>query len=139
LTANGKAQVLSTGQALVGPHKLIDPSKLAHVFVSPRQRAQVTFELLFTGGEALRQAGKVSTTEQLAEWNYGEYEGLLTKEICARRVERGLDTVRAWDIWRDGCEGGEYAILPGFPWRWGERWGFLANIRIGRQSRCPSG
>lgn len=46
-------------------------------------------------------------TNDLAEWDYGEYEGLLTKEIRERRKQQGLDTERDWDIWRDGCVGGE--------------------------------
>ena len=53
--------------------------------------------------------GKVTTTDSLAEWDYGAYEGLLTSEIRAGRKERGLDKEREWDIWRDGCEGGEEA------------------------------
>jgi sedoheptulose-bisphosphatase len=36
-----------------------------------------------------------------------QYEGLLTKEIRAKRKEHGLDQDRDWDIWTDGCEGGE--------------------------------
>ena len=35
----------------------------------------------------------------------------MTKEIKALRKERGHDKEREWDIWRDGCEGGEY-VLP---------------------------
>ena len=35
----------------------------------------------------------------LREWDYGEYEGLTTPEIHARRPE--------WNLWRDGCPGGE--------------------------------
>lgn len=46
-------------------------------------------------------------TENIAEWNYGDYEGKLTKEIKAIRKGKGLDKERSWDIWRDGCEGGE--------------------------------
>ena len=94
----------------MGSGKLIDPSKLAHVFISPRKRAQATFELLFESvdKEQLLKGSKVSTTEALAEWDYGKYEGLLTKEIRAGRRERGLDKDRPWDIWRDGCEDGEY-------------------------------
>ena len=94
----------------MGRGRLIDPVKLACVFVSPRQRAQKTFHLLFDdaagSGEELRGVGKVITTEELAEWDYGKYEGLLTKEIRQGREERGLDG-KGWDIWRDGCEGGE--------------------------------
>ena len=102
-------QVLGTGKILVGPGKLIDPAKLAHVFVSPRKRAQVTLDLLFEGAgkDGLIKEHKVTTTEELAEWDYGKYEGLLTKEIRARREGQGLDQERPWDIWRDGCEDGE--------------------------------
>lgn len=39
---------------------------------------------------------------------FRDYEGKLTKEIRAMRKERGLDGEREWDIWRDGCEAGEY-------------------------------
>lgn len=91
---------------LVGPGKLIDPSRVAHVYVSPRERAQATFNLLFS--ESLASInGRVSTTDRLAEWDYGEYEGMVTSQIRALRKEHGLDGERPWDIWRDGCEGGE--------------------------------
>ena len=94
---------------LIGPGKLIDPAKLAHVFVSPRKCAQTTFDLLFdgVGKDALVNSNKVTLTEELAEWDYGKYEGLVTKEIRARRQEQGLDKETPWDIWRDGCEDGE--------------------------------
>ncbi|KAI9892945.1 MAG: hypothetical protein M1814_000829 [Vezdaea aestivalis] len=112
LTAHGEAQVLSTRQSLIGPGKLIDPAKLTHVYISPRSRAVRTYEL--TLGEAdrvsLEGAGKVERTERLAEWGYGDYEGLLTGEIRNCRKVMGLDVGRKWDIWRDGCEGGE---MPG--------------------------
>jgi broad specificity phosphatase PhoE len=109
LTDNGVQQCLGTKKTLLGPGKLIDPAKLAHVFVSPRKRAQKTFDLLFhgVGKDALDKDGKVSITEELAEWDYGKCEGLLTKEIRARRKEQGLDKEVPWDIWRDGCEDGE--------------------------------
>jgi probable phosphoglycerate mutase len=35
----------------------------------------------------------------LVEWNYGEYEGLTTPEIWERNPD--------WNLWRDGCPGGE--------------------------------
>lgn len=108
LTSTGTLQVLSTGSTLIGPQKLIDPARLAHVYISPRQRAQVIFGLLFKGdkgGRELREGVKVETTEGLAGWAYGLYEGLLLGEIRQGRRERGLE--RDWDIWRDGCEGGE--------------------------------
>ena len=109
LTSNGEQQVRGTGKMLVGQDKLIDPSRLAHIFVSPRKRAQATCEILFEGAgkQSLLDNGKVSLTDELAEWDYGQYEGLLTKEIRQLRKEHGLDSDRPWDIWRDGCEGGE--------------------------------
>ncbi|RAH68456.1 histidine phosphatase family protein [Aspergillus aculeatinus CBS 121060] len=111
LTADGIKQVTASGKILVGVGKLVDPGrKLARVFVSPRRRAVHTFELAFPEADrqALRAAGKVQENdERLAEWGYGLYEGLLTKEIRALRKEHGLDGEREWDIWRDGCEGGE--------------------------------
>lgn len=108
LTPHGETQVQNSGRVLVGPGKLIDPSRIAHVYVSPRKRAQKTHELLFSS--PLEPADKVSTTDRLAEWGYGEYEGMVTSQIRALRKEHGLDTERPWDIWRDGCEGGEYVI-----------------------------
>jgi broad specificity phosphatase PhoE len=44
-------------------------------------------------------------TEAVREWDYGDYEGRVTKEIKADREKRGLGG--DWDIWKDGCEGGE--------------------------------
>jgi probable phosphoglycerate mutase len=38
----------------------------------------------------------------LVEWDYGEYEGLRTVEIRAKRPD--------WQLFRDGCPGGE---MPG--------------------------
>jgi sedoheptulose-bisphosphatase len=108
LTAAGEAQVLSTGRIVVGPGKLIDPAKVSRVFVSPRTRALRTYDLLFGSHEAeLAATNKTVVTEQITEWDYGAYEGLLTKEIRERRKQKSLDTDRAWDIWKDGCEDGE--------------------------------
>ena len=94
---------------LIGEGKLIDPSKLIKVFVSPRKRAQTTFDLLFAKEEKdrLSKAGRIEVTDEIAEWGYGEYEGLVTSQIREKRKEQGLDQERPWDIWRDGCEDGE--------------------------------
>ena len=48
---------------------------------------------------------KTVTTEDIAEWGYGDYEGLLTEQIRELRRSRGLDTARPWHVMRDGCEG----------------------------------
>lgn len=50
---------------------------------------------------------RVTVTEDIAEWDYGEYEGLLVGEIRERRKAQGLDKELDWSVWRDGCEGGE--------------------------------
>ncbi|EED16764.1 phosphoglycerate mutase, putative [Talaromyces stipitatus ATCC 10500] len=108
LTPTGETQVLNSGRVLVGAGKLIDPARIARVYVSPRKRAQKTCELLFSSSSSI-DSDKVSTTERLAEWGYGEYEGMVTSQIRALRKEHGLDNERPWDIWQDGCEGGESA------------------------------
>jgi probable phosphoglycerate mutase len=61
------------------------------VVSSPRQRAQVTAEL------AGLKVDEVS--DDLAEWDYGSYEGLTTPQI--RESEPG------WLVWTHGCAGGE--------------------------------
>lgn len=75
LTENGKKQSKGTGEQLVGPGKLIDPAKLAHVFCSPRQRAVVTLDLLLGEDtkEKLEAEGKLEITQDITEWDYGTY------------------------------------------------------------------
>ena len=73
LTANGVSQVQGTAEIAVGSGKLIDPSKLAKVFVSPRGRARTTAELLFgqTEIKQLQDGGKYQTEDRAQEWDYG--------------------------------------------------------------------
>ncbi|MCV7299546.1 acid phosphatase [Mycobacterium barrassiae] len=61
------------------------------VVSSPRQRALVTAEL---AGLTVDEVSPL-----LAEWDYGAYEGLTTKEI--------QQTVPDWLVWTHGCPGGE--------------------------------
>jgi probable phosphoglycerate mutase len=94
LTAEGERQAQALGQALAGgPDAADSPAgrRFEAVLSSPRQRALRTAEL----------AGLTVTAvdEDLAEWHYGGYEGITTKEIRATRPD--------WDLWRDGCPGGE--------------------------------
>jgi hypothetical protein len=93
----------------VGAGKLVDPSRITQVFVSPRKRATKTYELLLSG--AAKGDWGVIYTEDIAEWDYGDYEGLKTGEIKELRKKRGLDQDTEWVIWRDGCEGGEYVVI----------------------------
>jgi probable phosphoglycerate mutase len=62
------------------------------VLTSPRRRARETCALAGFGGLA-------EIDPDLAEWDYGAYEGLRTTEI--RALHPG------WTIWRDGCPKGE--------------------------------
>lgn len=52
-------------------------------------------------------SAEITTTEDIAEWHYGDYEGLTAAETKTLRKERGLDVDSSWSVWRDGCEGGE--------------------------------
>jgi probable phosphoglycerate mutase len=48
---------------------------------------------------------RIEVTEDIREWDYGDYEGITTPQIRELRKQQGLDP--NWDIWRDGCPGGE--------------------------------
>jgi probable phosphoglycerate mutase len=47
----------------------------------------------------------VEVTDYIREWDYGDYEGITTPEIRKIRAEQGIKG--SWDIWKDGCPGGE--------------------------------
>jgi broad specificity phosphatase PhoE len=64
----------------------------AKVFTSPLQRAARTCEL--AGFQPVAEV-----LPDLVEWNYGNFEGLRTTEIQNDRSD--------WNIFRDGCPGGE--------------------------------
>lgn len=66
--------------------------KFACVLTSPRLRAMRTCELVGLGHAAENEP-------DLAEWDYGDYEGKRSSEI---RVDRPY-----WNIYRDGCPNGE--------------------------------
>jgi sedoheptulose-bisphosphatase len=114
LLPSAERLIRDTARVVFGRNKLIDPSKLARVLVSPRRRAQRTWELMRDScteewaveGEMGKELGaKVETREEVREWGYGDYEGLLTSEIREKRREKGLNRERKWDMWRDGVEG----------------------------------
>ncbi|GKT88571.1 phosphoglycerate mutase [Colletotrichum tofieldiae] len=104
LTPAGVTQVSSTAGILVGAGKLVDPVRLAKIIVSPRKRAIHTFELLLP---SLIRGLEVTYTEDIAEWDYGRYEGMTTTQIKESRKQKGLDSTQPWSIWKDGCEDGE--------------------------------
>jgi len=67
-------------------------AQFTHVFSSPRRRALRTCELAGWGASAVVEP-------DLAEWDYGDYEGLHSAEILKARP--------GWSLFRDGCPGGE--------------------------------
>jgi probable phosphoglycerate mutase len=85
LTPRGEQNAELLGQRLRG-------RPFAKVFASPLQRARHTCELAGFGEDAVVEPG-------LVEWDYGEYEGLTSKQIRQRDPN--------WDLFRGGCPGGE--------------------------------
>ena len=64
----------------------------SRVFTSPRQRARRTCDLVGLGAVA-------EIEPDLAEWDYGDYEGQRSVEIRKHRPD--------WNLFRDGCPHGE--------------------------------
>jgi broad specificity phosphatase PhoE len=85
LTAHGEDMARALGQRL---RKV----EFASVLTSPRLRAQRTCELAGLGQKA-------EIEPDLAEWDYGDYEGKRSADI---RKERP-----GWMVFRDGCPNGE--------------------------------
>ncbi|MGO4123402.1 histidine phosphatase family protein [Inquilinus sp. YAF38] len=70
----------------------------AAVWSSPSLRARTTCALAGFGTGAVIK-------DDLAEWDYGAYEGITTKQILAERP--------GWQLFRDGCPQGEDAAQVG--------------------------
>jgi probable phosphoglycerate mutase len=87
LTERGEQDALRLGGRLRG-------LTLARVLTSPLQRASRTCELAGFGSVA-------EVDRDLLEWNYGDYEGRTSADIHKERPD--------WDLFRDGCPGGEMA------------------------------
>lgn len=85
LTSNGERNARRLGERLKN-------IQFAKVFTSPLQRARRTCELAGFGAIA-------EVDPDLVEWNYGEYDGLRSTEILARCPD--------WQLFKDGCPGGE--------------------------------
>jgi broad specificity phosphatase PhoE len=91
LTEDGRREADRLRGALAG-------RRFSRVLTSPLQRAAETCRLAGLGDQA-------EITDALLEWDYGEYEGITTKEIREGRPD--------WFLWRDGCPGGETAAQVG--------------------------
>jgi broad specificity phosphatase PhoE len=85
LTPKGEEQARVLGRLLAGV-------QVGRVLSSPMARALDTARLAGFGD-------RVELVDTLRELDYGEYEGLTTKEIREHRP--------GWDLFRDGCPGGE--------------------------------
>ena len=85
LTERGERNARGLGERLRG-------LTFARVYTSPLQRAARTCELAGFGSAA-------EIDPDLVEWDYGQYEGRRTAEIHAKRPD--------WQLFRDGCPGGE--------------------------------
>jgi probable phosphoglycerate mutase len=85
LLDSGEEQAREVGRKLAGRH-------FALVLCSPLLRARETCRLAGFGDMA-------EICDDLREWDYGEYEGLTTPQIRHRDPD--------WNLWRDGCPGGE--------------------------------
>ncbi|MDN5727744.1 MAG: histidine phosphatase family protein [Propionibacteriales bacterium] len=88
LTERGVAQA----RAL---HGRLDLAKMDLVLSSPRLRARRTADLAGIGEDRLE------FTEELAEWSYGQYEGLTSDQIRQSDPD--------WTIWTGHTPGGETA------------------------------
>jgi probable phosphoglycerate mutase len=85
LTARGESQARELGLRLRG-------LPFSKVLSSPRQRALQTSALAALGPD-------VEIDPDLAEWDYGDYEGQRTVDIRSGRPD--------WNLFHDGCPGGE--------------------------------
>jgi probable phosphoglycerate mutase len=94
LTEAGQIESMSAGALIAAELGIERP---AAVFSSPRRRARDTARLAMRG--VASDSPDPIITETLVEVDYGELEGLTSSEISEARP--------GWDLWRDGCPGGE--------------------------------
>jgi broad specificity phosphatase PhoE len=87
LSPAGEAEARALGEHLAG-------LQVDRVLSSPLSRATTTARLAGFGD-------RLETTPVLLEFDYGDYEGLTSAQV---REERP-----GWDLFRDGCPGGETA------------------------------
>lgn len=85
LTAQGELEAVRLGRRL-------EKLTFASVLTSPLRRAVRTCELAGFGPAAVVEP-------DLAEWDYGAYEGRTSADIRAERPD--------WQLFRDGCPAGE--------------------------------
>ena len=94
LTTQGEADATSVGRRLA----LSPGAPIREVWTSPRLRARATADLALAAA-GLASPPPVKIRADLAEWNYGSYEGLTSAEIA--------EADPGWTIWTHGGPGGE--------------------------------
>lgn len=92
LTEAGEVEAVNAGAVLLGMLGMDEPDA---VYVSPRRRAQLTARLSL----GTEPAAAATVVEDLAEFDYGAYEGRTGLDIVAERPD--------WDLWVQGCPDGE--------------------------------
>ena len=91
-TSTTDKPLLPEGEQLARELRIrLDGPPYRQVITSPLQRARRTAELAGFGDAAV--------LDDLTEWDYGDYEGMTTAQIHARRPD--------WSLWTDGCPNGE--------------------------------
>ncbi|CAG8502629.1 2576_t:CDS:2, partial [Acaulospora morrowiae] len=99
LTTNGIEQTRKLSKFVFeNPHQsYFNPQNISQIYVSPRKRAQETLELInFPNKENIPKF----IEPNIAEWDYGDYEGLTTHDIHVTKST-------FWNIWNDGAPNGE--------------------------------
>ncbi|HWU59045.1 MAG TPA: histidine phosphatase family protein [Microbacteriaceae bacterium] len=89
LTEAGERRATAVGRVLASA---FGDTRIDVVLTSPRQRARRTAELAGFGAEA-------TVDDNVAEWDYGAYEGLTSEQIMEQ-------TGASWNIWTDGVPAG---------------------------------
>ena len=93
LTDRGESQALELAWRLNG-------ISFARILSSPRQRARQTGELVFT-----HRLADLEIEPDLAEWDYGDFEGQRSDEIRQMRPD--------WNLFLDGAPAGETPVAVG--------------------------
>ncbi|KAJ5495709.1 hypothetical protein N7539_000825 [Penicillium diatomitis] len=126
LSKMGEKDIEFTRDRVVAEDEMIDPTGIAKIYCSPRINARRTVEILGIGvhhhqhfqneetGQKWRSESVIKgetadpyihITKSLEEWDFGYYEGMTLQAINEKRMkDYGSGT---WDIWTDGCPGGE--------------------------------
>lgn len=106
LTAHGEEVMARLAPTFIGVNSpegdkkdrrfTVDPTKISHIWTSPRTRSRRTLQLMLSHltEDELKNVEAPEIKQECREWDYGAYEGKKTGEIRSGRP--------TWDIWVDG-------------------------------------